>query len=113
MTSLLMISNTLAHEIGHWYHSHVLKNLVIAQVHLFILFYLFAQVITFAPLYKSFGFHGPPFPILIGFVLFQMIYSPAEAVMGFLMNVLSRAFEFQVMIGLRMGLKTVLNGALT
>ncbi|TPX39157.1 Ste24 endopeptidase [Synchytrium endobioticum] len=103
----------IAHEIGHWFHSHVLKNLIIAQIHLFIIFYLFAQVINFAPLYESFGFKGPHFPILIGFFVFQMIYSPAEALMGFFMNVLSRAFEFQadlyaVSLGHASKLKTAL-----
>ncbi|TPX35365.1 Ste24 endopeptidase [Synchytrium microbalum] len=83
----------VAHEIGHWHHSHTLQNLIIAQAHLFILFWLFGQAIHFGPLYTSFKF--TTHPILIGFMLFQFIYSPAEALMGFIMNVLSRAFEFQ------------------
>lgn len=83
----------LAHEIGHWKHNHIFINLFISQVHLFALFYLFNQMITNKDLYVSFGFSE--MPIMIGFLLFQMVYSPVEFVLGFFMNILSRKHEFQ------------------
>ncbi|KAJ3130048.1 CAAX prenyl protease 1 [Nowakowskiella sp. JEL0407] len=83
----------LAHELGHWSYNHVFKTLAVSQVHLFVVFYLFSLFIHDTQLYKSFGFSEQP--ILIGFLLFQFIYSPVESVMGFLMNILSRKHEFE------------------
>ncbi|KAJ1565094.1 CAAX prenyl protease 1 [Nowakowskiella sp. JEL0078] len=83
----------LAHELGHWSSNHVLKQLTISQIHIFVIFYLFSLFIHDNLLYTSFGFSTQP--ILIGFILFQFIYSPIESVIGFLMNLLSRKFEFE------------------
>ncbi|OZJ02431.1 hypothetical protein BZG36_04463 [Bifiguratus adelaidae] len=90
----------LAHELGHWAKSHTVKILIAAQLHLFLLFFLFSQFIHNAALYRSFGFSGAGIephgmPILIGFLLFQNVYSPVESLVGFLMNVYSRKNEFE------------------
>nr|KAJ3422053.1 CAAX prenyl protease 1 [Polyrhizophydium stewartii] len=82
----------LAHELGHWYHNHIVKRLVVVQAHLFVLFYVFSIVINLTSLYKSFGFASQP--IVIGFLLFQFIYSPVDSLMGFVMNLVSRHDEF-------------------
>ncbi|KAL1918666.1 uncharacterized protein VTP21DRAFT_2688 [Calcarisporiella thermophila] len=84
----------LAHELGHWSLSHTLKHLLIAQLHLFIVFFLFSQFIHNSALYRSFGF-GPAQPTLIGFMLFQYIFSPVENLLSFLMNILSRKHEYE------------------
>merc|ERR1711892_1503058 len=55
----------LGHELGHWKMNHVLKNIVIGQVQIFLMFVL------------------------------QYVTAPYSAVIGFLMSVLSRHFEFQ------------------
>jgi len=73
--------------------NHVLMNLVIVQVQLFVTFFLFGNMINNKDLYESFGFDSTP--TIIGFMLFMMIYSPVEHVMGFLMNLLSRKNEFE------------------
>merc|ERR1712200_72851 len=72
----------LGHELGHWSMNHVLKNILIAQVQIFSVFALF-------------GFTDSQ-PALIGLmIVLQYITAPYSAVVGFLMSVLSRHFEFQ------------------
>ncbi|EGF77279.1 hypothetical protein BATDEDRAFT_17759 [Batrachochytrium dendrobatidis JAM81] len=83
----------LAHELGHWHFGHIWKRLIVIQSHLFVLFYLFSKVITLDSIYTSFGFDSKP--IIIGFLLFQFIFTPVESVMGFIMNLISRHDEFQ------------------
>jgi len=84
----------LGHELGHWKLSHTLKNLVIAEVHIFVSFFLFSQFINWDTMYTSFGFTTKP--TLIGLTLFFMfIMSPIDSILSFLTNMLSRRFEFQ------------------
>jgi len=85
----------LGHELGHWKLNHVLKNMVIGQVQLFLMFALFAYLSKSSALYAAFGFHGTK-PVLIGLmIVLQYITAPYSAVIGFLMSVMSRTFEFQ------------------
>lgn len=87
------ICSVLAHELGHWNFNHVLKNLLIAQAHMLLMFYLFSFVINLEAIYLAFGFTARP--TIIGFMLFQFVFTPVESLVGFLMHILSRAFEFQ------------------
>merc|ERR1712179_310414 len=85
----------LGHELGHWKMNHVLKNILIAQVQIFLMFALFAYLSKSKPLYLAFGFEDSQ-PVLIGLmIVLQYITAPYSAVIGFLMSVLSRHFEFQ------------------
>lgn len=84
----------LGHELGHWKHSHVLSMLVISQIHLFLVLYVFSFFLNHAALYESFGFNGVQ-PVLVGFFLFQCVYAPMDLVLSILMNALSRHNEFQ------------------
>jgi len=85
----------LGHELGHWSMNHVLKNLLIAQVQIFAMFALFAYLSKYSPLYQAFGFYDSQ-PALIGLmIVLQYITAPYSALIGFLMSVLSRHFEFQ------------------
>ncbi|XP_023328408.1 CAAX prenyl protease 1 homolog isoform X2 [Eurytemora carolleeae] len=85
----------LGHELGHWKLNHVLKNLVIGQVQLFLMFLLFALMSKYKPLYAAFGFSDIQ-PVLIGLmVVLQFILAPYSSVVNFLMTMLSRKFEFQ------------------
>ncbi|KAI8814973.1 peptidase family M48-domain-containing protein [Cladochytrium replicatum] len=105
------ICAVLAHELGHWKHHHVLKALLISQLHLFLIFFLFSLSIHFQPLYRSFGFDNEP--ILIGFLLFQYIYLPFEAIAGYAMNILSRKHEFEAdLFAKRLGYAKVLRSGL-
>lgn len=85
----------LGHELGHWKLNHVLKNIVIGQVQIFLMFALFAYLSKSDPLYQAFGFSDSK-PVLIGLmIVLQYITAPYSALIGFLMSVLSRHFEFQ------------------
>ncbi|RIB05194.1 peptidase family M48-domain-containing protein [Gigaspora rosea] len=83
----------VGHELGHWYLNHTVKVLVVSQIHNLFLFYVFSQFIHNSELYSSFGFTSRP--TLIGFLLFQFIYSPIENIFSFLMNIKSRQHEFE------------------
>jgi len=85
----------LGHELGHWKLNHVLKNLVIGQVQIFLMFALFAYLSKSKPLYVAFGFENET-PVLIGMmIVLQFITAPYSAVINFAMTVLSRRYEFQ------------------
>jgi len=85
----------LGHELGHWKLNHVMKNIIIGQVQIFLMFALFAYLSKSRPLYEAFGFTDSQ-PVLIGLmVVLSYITAPYSAVIGFLMSVLSRHFEFQ------------------
>lgn len=84
----------LAHELGHWYYNHVFVTLLTVQVQLFVLFYLFSLLTQLPSLFAEFGF-GKEQPILVGFLLFQFVYSPVDSVMTFFMNYMTRSKEFQ------------------
>ena len=59
------------------------------------MFALFAYLSKSKPLYEAFGFTDSQ-PVLIGLmIVLQYITAPYSAVIGFLMSVLSRHFEFQ------------------
>jgi len=67
---------------------------MISQGHILYIFALFSLFINNKSLYNSFGFHKE-FPIMIGFLLFSDALAPMDLVIKFLMNVLSRKYEFQ------------------
>ncbi|XP_047128545.1 CAAX prenyl protease 1 homolog isoform X1 [Hydra vulgaris] len=85
----------IGHELGHWKLNHTLKNLIISQINLILTFFVFGLLMDNKTLYKSFGFYSQE-PTLIGLlIVFQFIFSPYNELVGFLMTVLSRRFEFQ------------------
>eukprot|EP00823_Brevimastigomonas_motovehiculus_P005578 TRINITY_DN4152_c0_g1_i1.p1 TRINITY_DN4152_c0_g1~~TRINITY_DN4152_c0_g1_i1.p1 ORF type:complete len:442 (+),score=43.85 TRINITY_DN4152_c0_g1_i1:29-1327(+) len=83
----------LAHELGHWKHSHTYKMMGLTLVHSFALLYVFNQFMYNDVLYTAFGFEEHP--VVIGLILFQFLWTPIERVLGFALTVLSRKFEFQ------------------
>jgi STE24 endopeptidase len=50
------VTAIVAHELGHWQHSHSLKGLVLTEVQIFAIFYVFSHVIHNSDIYHSFGF---------------------------------------------------------
>ncbi|KAF8977821.1 hypothetical protein BGZ46_007098 [Entomortierella lignicola] len=88
------ICAVLAHELGHWACSHNFRMILFGQVQLFLIFYLFSQFINDKAMYASFGFVDAT-PTLIGFLLFNYLYSPVESVIGFITNIISRYHEYQ------------------
>lgn len=84
----------LGHELGHWKMNHTLKLMIIGQIQVFVSFYLFGQTLNWDIMYTSFGFTDKP--TIIGMIIFfQFIMSPVDNVLSFVMNIISRTFEFQ------------------
>uniref|UniRef100_A0A0B7AXJ1 CAAX prenyl protease n=1 Tax=Arion vulgaris TaxID=1028688 RepID=A0A0B7AXJ1_9EUPU len=84
----------LSHELGHWYLNHVLKQLVLSQVNLFLCFMVFAVLMKKTILYAAFGFSTQP--TLIGLIIiFQFIFAPYNEVLSFIITHITRKFEFQ------------------
>jgi Zn-dependent protease with chaperone function len=86
--------------------AHPTKLLLIAQFHLLFTFTLFHIFIHNRSLFSSFDFpsslavagpNGSPSsqPIIIGFMLFQMVLEPLDTVVKFLMNKQTRKYEYQ------------------
>eukprot|EP01135_Chromosphaera_perkinsii_P001083 Nk52_evm33s158 gene=Nk52_evmTU33s158 len=85
----------LSHELGHWKLNHVLKNFLVSQANLLFIFFAFGQLFNTTALYEQFGFHDEK-PVMIGLlIIFQFIFAPYNTLVGFLLTVLSRRFEFQ------------------
>eukprot|EP00927_Polykrikos_kofoidii_P078459 TRINITY_DN7527_c1_g1_i1.p1 TRINITY_DN7527_c1_g1~~TRINITY_DN7527_c1_g1_i1.p1 ORF type:complete len:535 (+),score=68.91 TRINITY_DN7527_c1_g1_i1:79-1683(+) len=85
----------LCHEIGHWFHSHVLRMLVISSVHIFIIFRLYGFVMNSADLFESFGFSNDDKSIIVGLNIFMLMFTPVETVVSFGMTLLTRMHEYQ------------------
>ncbi|KAF2166600.1 hypothetical protein M409DRAFT_66607 [Zasmidium cellare ATCC 36951] len=88
------VEAVLAHELGHWKMGHTSKLLGISSGHLLFVFALFSVFIDNKSLYEAFGFFAEK-PIVIGFLLFNDVLSPTDALVKFAMNALTRKFEFE------------------
>ncbi|KAL1302225.1 hypothetical protein AAFC00_002650 [Neodothiora populina] len=88
------VEAVLAHELGHWKMGHTSRLLLISQFHLFFMFAMFRVFINNNSLYQSFGF-GQERPIMIGFILFNEVFGPTDALVKLMMNVFTRKMEFE------------------
>jgi STE24 endopeptidase len=87
----------LCHELGHWSYSHMLKNLCISSTNIFVLFWLYGKVMYSSyskEIVKQFGY-GDSEAVMVSLMIFMMLYSPTQQLLGMAMTVLSRTFEFQ------------------
>lgn len=87
------ITAIVAHELGHWHHSHSLRGLVLTEVQIFATFYIFSLVINNLDMYASFGFSKPI--ALVGLLLFSYIAQPVNFMLGYFIMKLSRFHEYQ------------------
>merc|ERR1712217_667146 len=69
--------------------------LVIASVHMFILFRLYAFVMYSAPLFQSFGYSADEKSVMVGLSLFSFMFTPVETFVGFGMTYMTRMNEYQ------------------
>ncbi|KAH3766728.1 Afc1 protein [Pelomyxa schiedti] len=83
----------LGHEIGHYMHNHLYKNLFLSQVYILSFLFLFSKFIHNTTLYSAFGFNEQP--VFIGLSLFMLVYGPVDHSFSFIINWLSRKFEYQ------------------
>jgi STE24 endopeptidase len=96
-TVSLAISNKLT-------SAHPTKLLLIAQSHLLFTLTLFKLFINNKALFAAFGFdsslavsgpNGSPQPIVIGFMLFQLVSGPLDSIVSFFMHAQTRKYEYQ------------------
>ncbi|KAI9339105.1 peptidase family M48-domain-containing protein [Obelidium mucronatum] len=103
----------LAHELGHWKMSHIVRTLAVNQFNVLVTFYAFSYVSVFLqPLLRkltvySLDSSSTPLhyttplvsytsqPTAIGFVLFSFLFEPIDFVSGFALMTLSRVHEFE------------------
>lgn len=85
----------VAHELGHWAHSHVLRMFALQQALTLLQFSVFAELLQYGPLYKEFGF-GSVRPPFIGFLLvFTYVFAPLNSVVQLGTNAFVRHNEYQ------------------
>eukprot|EP00727_Mastigamoeba_balamuthi_P002269 m51a1_g12039 putative STE24 endopeptidase (434) ;mRNA; f:62-1711 len=87
----------LAHEIGHNKRRHLYKLFAITNAYQLLFLYMLGRFINDRSLYQAFGFglEGEYCPVLVGFTLFAMVYSPVDTVFHPLINAISRTFEYE------------------
>lgn len=84
----------LCHELGHWYHSHLWKNLGFIEVNFFLMFALFSYFYQDETFYRAFGY-GDEMPVIVGLNLLNLILTPYFEFTGFIQTLMSRYFEYQ------------------
>ena len=82
----------LAHEIGHYKRKHIQQGLLISIVHMGVLFYLLSIFLSHHGLFEAFFVERDS--IYIGLILFSLLYSPIELILGVLLHGLLRRNEF-------------------
>ncbi|WP_378172750.1 M48 family metallopeptidase [Aquimarina sp. SS2-1] len=83
----------LAHEVGHYKKRHVIINLLLSILLTGITLWFLSLFIANPLLSEALGVEIPSFHI--GLVAFGILYSPISEVTGLIMNIVSRAFEYQ------------------
>lgn len=83
----------LAHEIGHYTKKHIIYNLILSLILTGFTFYILSLFIGNQLLSQALGVETTSFHI--GLISFGILYSPISEVTGFLMNIISRKFEYE------------------
>ncbi len=87
------IAAVMAHEIGHYKHRHILRQIVLSVAITGLMFYMLSLVIDNAALARALGAKEASFAV--GLTAFALLYEPFTVLTGWLSNSLSRRFEFQ------------------
>ncbi len=83
----------LAHEVGHYKKRHVIVNLFLSIVLTGLTLWFLSLFIANPLLSEALGVAIPSFHI--GLIAFGILYSPISEITGLIMNMVSRAFEYQ------------------
>lgn len=92
----------LAHEIGHYKHKHTLINIILGLVQTGLMLYLLSlfihpespfSVVLNQVVARDLSLNHPQF--YLGIIGFGILFTPVSTVLGLLMNILSRKFEYQ------------------
>ena len=81
----------LAHEIGHQKKNHIKKQLALISFVSLFLFYLASKLLTFEPMYVSFGFSSMPH--YAGLFLVSVLWEPVAFFLSPVGMAISRKFE--------------------
>lgn len=102
----------VCHELGHWYCNHLIKNLVLVQANIFLIFIIFSKLYKDQSFYAAFGFTDD-MPVVIGMVLVMMVLTPYNELESFIAIQMTRRFEYQAdEFAKKMGYAQDLKGAL-
>lgn len=91
--SIPEIVAVLAHEIGHYKRKHTYKNLAISFFQTGLTLFILSLFIKEPALSQALGVEQPSFHI--GAIAFGILYSPISTIMGLLLNILSRKYEYE------------------
>ncbi|UMB61244.1 M48 family metallopeptidase [Lutibacter sp. A80] len=83
----------LAHEIGHYTKKHIIYNLILSLILTGFTLYILSLFIGNQLLSQALGVEITSFHI--GLIAFGILYSPISEITGFLMNIISRKFEYE------------------
>jgi len=83
----------LAHEIGHYKKGHIIQGMVIAIVHMGILFYLLSVFLGHRGLFDAFFMEEAS--VYAGLIFFSLLFTPLELVLSVFMHGLSRRNEYE------------------
>ncbi|MDT0649930.1 M48 family metallopeptidase [Autumnicola edwardsiae] len=83
----------LAHEVGHYKKNHIIVNLTASILTTGFTLWLLSLFVGNPELSAALGVSEPGFHI--GLIAFGILYSPISELTGFIMNYLSRKFEYQ------------------
>jgi STE24 endopeptidase len=87
------IVSILAHEVGHYKRKHILYNLASSIILTGFALFILSLFIKSPILSLALGVSIPSFHI--GLIAFGILYSPVSQILGILMNIMSRKFEYQ------------------
>jgi STE24 endopeptidase len=87
------IISVLAHEMGHYKHHHLYKQLVFSIVQSALLFYFLSLILGNVSLAQAFGLNQPS--TYTSLVIFTFLYTPINLLLNCFTNYLSRQYEFQ------------------
>ncbi|GAA4281160.1 M48 family metallopeptidase [Gaetbulibacter aestuarii] len=83
----------LAHEVGHYKKKHIIFNLFASILLTGFTLYILSLFISNPIMSEALGVSIPSFHI--GLIAFLLLYAPISALTGLIMNLFSRAFEYQ------------------
>ncbi len=83
----------LAHEVGHFKKKHIFFNLILSIILMGVTLWFLSLFIANPLLSEALGVSQPSFHI--GLITFGILYSPISEITGLIVNIVSRAFEYQ------------------
>ena len=83
----------LAHEVGHYKQKHIVYNLIASILLTGFMLYILSLMVSNQVLSQALGVEQASFHI--GLIAFSVLYSPISEFTNFIMNILSRKFEYE------------------